>query len=185
MEFDLSEHHQTGYSLSEESRNNLSHLKFENILRYVDFPKAVVRQASDQPTNPKPKSQGKMKPPPPDGIGRKDLKGVFEWLAKSGVEKIIRVRVQDTQEPPHSEESIEAALKDFQVEVWDWVRIDICSDTIFKAAPDVTKIYLYSNGNNAVLKSWSGIDGLKKLKKVSSFIAGDLVVGFILTSFLS
>lgn len=165
MEFDLSEHHHTGYSLSEESRNNLSYLKFENILRYVDFPKGVVGQAPDAPAKTK-KSQ--MKPPAPDGIGRKDLKEVFEWLKDSGVEKIIRVRVQDTQDPPHSEDTIESALKSFQVEVWDWVRIDICSDTIFKAAPDLIKVYLYSSGNNAVLKSWSDVDGLRKLEKVSS-----------------
>lgn len=172
MEFDLSEHHHTGYSLSEESRNNLSHLKFENILRYVDFPKAVVGQAPDAPVKTK-KSQTKQ--PVPDGIGRKDLKAVFEWLKDSGVEKIIRVRVQDTQDPPHCEETIEAALETFQVEVWDWVRTDICSDTIFKAAPDVIKVYLYSSGNNAVLKSWSGIDGLRKLEKVSSVIHEKLI----------
>lgn len=172
MEFDLSEHHHTGYSLSEESRNNLSHLKFENILRYVDLPKAVVGQAPDAPVKTK-KSQTKQ--PAPDGIGRKDLKVVFEWLKDSGVEKIIRVRVQDTQDPPHCEETIEAALETFQVEVWDWVRIDICSDTIFKAAPDVIKVYLYSSGNNAVLKSWSGIDGLIKLEKVSSVIHEKLI----------
>lgn len=167
MEFDLSEHHQTGYSLSEESRNNLRHLKFENILRYVDFPKAVVGKAPDAPTKTK-KSQ--MRPSVPDGLGRKDLKAVFGWLKDSGVAKIIRVRVQDTQDPPHSEEAIEDALKGFQVEIWDWIRIDICSDTILKTAPDVTKVCLYSSGNNAVLKSWSGIDGLRNLDKVSSVI---------------
>ena len=68
----------------------------------------------------------------------------------------------------HSDEVIERALSPFEVIVWNWKRYDICSNTILTAAPNVQKLYLYSKGNSAVLLGWSGEDGLKKLKDVSS-----------------
>lgn len=176
MELDLSEHQRTGYLFPDESRKVLSrHLKLENILRYVDFPRIVAEQARPRDQLPETKSRRhqakpKQKELDGEGMGRKDLKAVFDWLRTCGVEKIIRVRVEDSQDPPHSDEIIETALEGFKIEVWDWIKIDLCSSTILKAAPDVSEVYLYSSGNNAVLQAWSGIDGLKKLTKVSSFI---------------
>ncbi|OJJ42106.1 hypothetical protein ASPZODRAFT_33681, partial [Penicilliopsis zonata CBS 506.65] len=42
-------------------------------------------------------------------------------------------------------------------------KFDICSDTIFRAAPGVREVYLYSHGNTAVLRGWAAKDGLAKL----------------------
>lgn len=62
-----------------------------------------------------------------------------------------------------------SSLNTFDIEVFDWVKIDLCSDTIFKAAPYAHKICLYSSGNYAVLRSWSATDGLARFTKVIIF----------------
>lgn len=159
MEFDLSEHSRTGYHFSPKSGKVLkNHLKFENILRYVDLPKITIERGLPEQ---KPGDH------PGDGMGRRDLEVIFDWLRKDcGVEKIIRVKVDDSKDLPHSDESIENCLKDFGVQVWDWNKVDICCSTIFKAAPEVREVYLYCSGNNAVLRSWSADDGLRSLKEV-------------------
>ena len=106
---------------------------------------------------------------PPKSEPRKGLdhfKIIFDWLWDNGVRRILKVRVHDDGDTSHSDEIIENTLNRFQVEVWDWKKFDLCSETIFKAAPDVREISLYSSGNNAILRSWSCEDGLAKLKKV-------------------
>lgn len=159
MEFDLSEHSRTGYSFSPKSGKILKkHLKFDNILRYVDLPKMVVERSLPE------KDTGNEA-----GTGRNDLEEIFNWLRTDcGVEKIIRIKVEDSKDTPHSDESIESCLKDFGIKVWDWHKIDLCCSTIQRAAPNVREVYLYCSGNNAVLRSWSAADGLASLEKVSS-----------------
>jgi len=73
----------------------------------------------------------------------------------------------DDVDTPYNDTVIETALKGFGVEVFDWMKLDICSETIFDASPEVQEIVLYSSGNRAVLRSWSGEDGLIQLRKVS------------------
>jgi hypothetical protein len=111
----------------------------------------------------------------PDRVGLTDSKIVFNWLAKNGVKKIIRVIVLDDGDVAHSDEAIEECLTPFKIEVWDWKKPDICSETIFQAAPGVRVVHLYCTGNNAVLRSWSGNEGLAKLKKVGGSTELDCV----------
>ncbi|KAI1126077.1 hypothetical protein F5Y10DRAFT_294016 [Nemania abortiva] len=100
---------------------------------------------------------------------RNPYEGVFDWLqASGGVKKIFGITIEDRVPYPHTDESIIAALKPFQVEKWDWRKLDICSQTIIKAAPDTRELHLYSSGNNAVLREWSCKHGLLDLKKASS-----------------
>ncbi len=61
---------------------------------------------------------------------------------------------------PHADASIGEALYGFKVEVWDWKRVDLCSDVIFESSPCVTEVSLYSSGNNAVLMGWASPEGL-------------------------
>jgi hypothetical protein len=83
------------------------------------------------------------------------------------VSRIFKVIVVDDGETPHSDQAIEVALKPFKIEIWDWKKIDICSETIVRAAGDYVRIvYLYSSGNNAVLRSWSCEAGLVNLPMV-------------------
>lgn len=120
-------------------------LKFETILTNVDLPRF-----------------------PPLTNGLDSYKMVFDWLRKMGVRKILGIRVKDDGEIPISDEVIEDALDSFGLERWDWKKLDLCSETIFRVAPDVREVFLYCSGNDAVLRSWSCYDGLAKLGKVSA-----------------
>ncbi|KAM6482792.1 hypothetical protein HDV62DRAFT_335409 [Trichoderma sp. SZMC 28011] len=107
-------------------------------------------------------------------IGRTDLGIVFDWLRNdANVGKIIKLIVDDSHHPPHSDEEIEKAVKPFQVEVWDWQKIDLCCETIAEAAPQARQVNLYWSGNNAVLRGWSDPEGglarLPYLKEVNVF----------------
>lgn len=103
--------------------------------------------------------------------GRSDVNFIFQWLWKNRVRRIFKVIVIDDGEIPHSEEAIAEALKLFRIEIWDWKKTDICSETIVSAAQDHVKIvYLYSSGNNAVLRGWSCPTGLVKLKDRKSVV---------------
>lgn len=100
-----------------------------------------------------------------DGIGRKDYQQIFDLLWNKGVRKIIKIMVEDNEDIPHSDEVLEK-LSRFDIEEWDWKRTDLCSDVLFKAAPNARKVTLYSSGNSAVLRSWSESEGLNRLKQV-------------------
>ncbi|XXG99624.1 hypothetical protein Hte_005965 [Hypoxylon texense] len=66
---------------------------------------------------------------------------VFDWLYKrQKVEKIFNVIVDDLGDRSHSDEAIIKALNPFDVEVWDWMKFDMCSSTIEKAAPNLEEI---------------------------------------------
>lgn len=94
---------------------------------------------------------------------------LFNFLRHKKVQRIIRVIVDDMVEPAHSDEAIEAALAGFKVEIWDWRKLDLCTETILAATFDAEEVCLYWSGNNAVLRGWSeagGLPLLRKLKKV-------------------
>jgi hypothetical protein len=180
IEFDLSSLPRP--SISTTYLNRLSrHLKFEDSLQYVALPKLRVELA---PKIASPRSavvlaagetDKALTQEKPDRVGVTDSKIVFNWLAKNGVKKIIRVIVLDDGDVAHSDEAIEECLTPFKIEVWDWKKPDICSETIFQAAPGVRVVHLYCTGNNAVLRSWSGNEGLAKLKKVGGSTGLDCV----------
>lgn len=79
--------------------------------------------------------------------------------------EIIRVMVFDDGLLPHADASIVEALYGFKVEVWDWKRVDLCSDVIYESSPCVTEVSLYSSGNNAVLMGWASSEGLGNCAK--------------------
>jgi hypothetical protein len=137
----------------------LDHLKFEDVLQYVALP---YMQLERKPSS----SKAIKKPLKPDSNGRSDMVFLFEFLRKKGVKRIIRVIVDDTQKPAHSDEAIERALGGLKVEIWDWRKPDLCIETIYTAAPDTREVCLYWGGNNAVLRGWSEPGGLKLLTKL-------------------
>lgn len=98
------------------------------------------------------------KPPPRRGLS--DLVAVFDWLELNGVKKIVKVIVLDDRDPCHADSSIEEALKGFDVEIWDWKRVDLSTEVIRNSTKVVKEVSLYSSGNNAVLMGWSSPRGL-------------------------
>ncbi|KAK7409057.1 hypothetical protein QQX98_008761 [Neonectria punicea] len=160
--FDLSGHAnitQTGFE------NLMSKLKFEEILQYVAIPRISVEVNMHTP-NSKRSRVGGSRSSKPDGAGRRDLCYIFERLRKKGVKTILKVIVDDSVAPAHSDEAIESALKLMDVEVWDWKKTDLCSEVIRKVASRVREVHLYWSGNNAVLRGWSEEGGLKTLPEL-------------------
>ncbi|KAL6830889.1 hypothetical protein J3E69DRAFT_328079 [Trichoderma sp. SZMC 28015] len=161
--FDLSGHAniaQTGFE------NLLSKLKFEDILQYVAIPRLNV-EVNMNAANSK-RSRGTGRSPKQDGDGRRDLCYIFDRLRKKGVKTILKVIIDDSVSPAHSDEAIEDALKFMDVEIWDWKRIDLCSEVIFRVASKAREVNLYWSGNNAVLRGWSEEGGLKRLRELKT-----------------
>ncbi|KAF9771633.1 hypothetical protein IL306_010721 [Fusarium sp. DS 682] len=99
-----------------------------------------------------------------------------ELLRENGVHKIFTIEIDDDGEEPHTNAAIREALRgtsengtqerDFGIEVWKWMKFDICSETIFIAAPRVKELHLFSSANTAVLRGWASDSGLPKLQEL-------------------
>lgn len=92
-----------------------------------------------------------------------DLTVLFSWLRRKKVERILKVIVDDLEDPPHSDKAIEECLTNFHVEILDWRKVDLCPETIFIACPNVRQLYLRWSGNRAILRAWGEPDGLARL----------------------
>lgn len=97
---------------------------------------------------------------------RCEVRDILRWLEFRRVSRILSLQVHDSFHSPHTEETIEMAVKPFNVDTLDWRRMDLSIDCILEAAKDVKVLSLYSSGNLAVLSHWSGVDGLVRLEKV-------------------
>ncbi|KAI1505744.1 hypothetical protein F5X99DRAFT_367585 [Biscogniauxia marginata] len=130
-----------------EFQRHFDHLEFYKVLQYVAFPRLEFDRGDNEPDE---RYQG-----------REDMLYFFDWLReKKGVERIIRVEVDDMDMPCHSDEAIEKALKPFSVEILDWRRLDLCPLTISRIGGSLREIHLQWSGSNSVLRSWSEQEGL-------------------------
>ncbi|KAF8462775.1 peptidase S8/S53 domain-containing protein [Kalaharituber pfeilii] len=149
----------------------LNRFQFESILQYVQIPRLSLAPGEPSPSNTT--ETRKSRKAGLDGIGREDCHSILSYLAQTkGVRKIIELIVDDDQDPPHKDDII-VSLGSFDIEIFNWKKLDLCTETIYKAAPNANKIVLYSSGNNAVLRSWSSIDGLAgfpNLKEVEVYV---------------
>ncbi|KAK4450515.1 hypothetical protein QBC34DRAFT_493784 [Podospora aff. communis PSN243] len=148
------------------------HLRFERILKYVALPKLTM----DPETTVRRKSRFQQEKKVVHRRGLSDLVEVFKWLRRHNVEQIVKVMVIDDGDPSHAEAAIEEALRDFKVEVWDWKKLDLCSDVIAESSKCVKEVSLYSSGSKAVLMGWASEEGLRnkakfpELEQVNLFI---------------
>ncbi|KAI0837188.1 subtilisin-like protein [Hypoxylon sp. FL0890] len=106
---------------------------------------------------------------------------IFRWLREcKGVERVFQVHVDDCRHYPHSEEDIEASLTGLGVRELDWQRVDLSVRSVWAAAGDVEKLWLYSSGNLAVLDHWFGENGIRILPNLRN-----LYIKIIQDDFLS
>ena len=159
--FDLFDSPSLAFS-RERIEEGLHHLEFEDTLQYVALPRLRLEKRKVLSSIRRTVS--------PDGQGCHDMEFFFNFLRMKGVKRIIRVIVDDSVEPSHSDEAIERALAGLRVELWDWRKIDLSILSIFNAAPDVSEITLYWSGNVVVLRGWememtksSGLGHLERL----------------------
>jgi hypothetical protein len=129
----------------------------EKLLRYVYLPQSVTRNCDTGATS---RTHTRA------NDNTNSVVRIFDWLRKHGVKKIFRVIVRGDEAAPHSDDLIIASLKDFDVEFLDWEKLDLCSETVREAAPNVSEMVLRASGSRAVLRSWSAQDGLVALPKL-------------------
>lgn len=161
IHLDLRELTQLDYPVSSKQIEALiKGLKFESILQYVQIPRYPFKLKTD--------SCGPTEDNPYDlnGAGRTDFGPIFGALKTRGVKKIIRLIVDDDEMTPHTDDFMETFVRGFNIEEWNWAKIDIGSEVLKAVASDARKVTLYSSGNSAVLHGWSAPGGLDALKKV-------------------
>ncbi|KAI0531583.1 hypothetical protein GGR58DRAFT_229212 [Xylaria digitata] len=140
-------------------------LRFESILQYVQIPqypfrirRAPSRSSTADVTEAKHEKTG---------TGRKDFADIFDVLKKKDVRKIHRLVVDDDDTCLHEDETIER-LSHFEIEEFQWKKLDLSSSVLRHAVPYVRTLRLFSSGNHSVLRDWSSADGLNQLSLLSS-----------------
>lgn len=141
---------------------------------YVRFPHVAVECTSRKASKPR-------------ALGRQDMEFFFGWLYNKGVRRILKVEVDDSGKIPHSDEAIQRSLERFVIEHLNWKKIDldprvICqigskaddgnsnasNDRVSPTINDLRNLTLKWSGNNAVLRSWSELEGLPQLPNLET-----------------
>ncbi|KAJ4187362.1 hypothetical protein NW767_012275 [Fusarium falciforme] len=123
-------------------------VEFESTLRYVDIPIPDFPEAQ----------AGGMK-----NTERSEAKVIMEWLrTKKEVTGIYELRVRDSLFFPHSEEAIAQCLHGFDVEILDWMRVDMSAKPLLKTCRNLKKLMLYA-GNWATLSYWTSEEAIDAL----------------------
>lgn len=136
----------------EQFKKDYKHYQLNPTLQYAAFPQVSVI-SNDSGNKP---SAGTR--------GRTDMLFFSSWLRNpKGVTRILTVIVDDLMEPSHSDEVVEQSLKDFEVEILDWRKVDMCPQTIYQIGSRIHTLHLYWSGRNSVLRGWSEPDGLARL----------------------
>ncbi|PSN59993.1 subtilisin-like protein [Corynespora cassiicola Philippines] len=185
IEFDLAGLPHTKISKSYLERLS-KHLDFETMLKYVALPRLTVEDMHPvRKQNQRRQLQHRLGGASSDihseqysnqKKGAEDMKTVFDWLRGKGVKVIVKVMVIDDGDTPHSDRAIEESLEEFQVENWDWKKLDISSEVISRSTTKVEEVSLYCSGNNAVLMGWGSSYGFPnkakfpQLKRLNLFI---------------
>ena len=133
---------------------SFKNIDFDDVLQYVAFPNVRVRPELPDFIGNSPGVRGK---------GCCDMMFFFEWLREKNVKRILKVIVNDLDEPAHSDEAIEKALSGFEVEILDWQKVDLCPETMYRSSKKLKEVHLRWSGNNTVLRAWSELDGLRRL----------------------
>ncbi|KAI9369935.1 hypothetical protein BJX61DRAFT_536065 [Aspergillus egyptiacus] len=152
-------------SISRESfEESFGHMRFDSVLRIVRFRSVTLRKApvliSGKSSRFAHKPQDKLR----RGKGRDDLVFFFNWLSGKGVKDIVKVVVDDLQEPSHSDAAIEACFQKLSIEILDWRKLDLCPLTLFNICHTLREVHLRWSGNRAILRAWSEREGLPRLE---------------------
>ncbi|KAJ8131451.1 hypothetical protein O1611_g2179 [Lasiodiplodia mahajangana] len=179
ISFDIRDYQTIRYK---DLRDSARLLNFEESLQSVILPDLEVVVSDTQKSKLR-DSHGSLNLPP-ESSGRMDYWWIFQWLrsvqthsGRKGVQRILKVSVQDNQDHPHSDETIEHCLRGFGVEILEWMKPDICATTIIEAVPDVRYLRMFCSGRNAVLRGWAAVGGLVELKQLRSLVV-DIDSGF-------
>ncbi|CAN8104024.1 unnamed protein product [Discula destructiva] len=133
-------------------------VRLDPVLQYVAFPSITIEKGGANESRISSESHG---------AGRRDIIEMFDWLRdEKKVTRIIKVIVDDSQYPAHSDDAIVKALSGFQVEELHWLKTDLDPVTIREVSSEIRELYLRWSGNNAVLRGWGEQEGLMLLKNL-------------------
>jgi hypothetical protein len=162
-------------------RKALAQISFESTLIYVDIPITDLPMARSGTKSIQPRSE---------------VWHVLHWLRKTrGVEGIYELNVRDSCYLPHNERIIRECLRNFDIEVLDWRRLDLSIRVLFEqdeeASPvcrNLRKLRLYAGGWPA-LAYWTSKEGLAQLcrlqylRSIEIFIIREFVGGELSASY--
>ncbi|KAG5801723.1 hypothetical protein H9Q74_013688 [Fusarium xylarioides] len=115
--------------------------------------------------------------------GRQDMNFFSNWLRDKGVKRILKLQVEDDDQCPHSDETIQIVLDRFQIEHLDWQKTDLDARVICETGSeagsetddgsqgirsDLTEVTLKWSGNNVALRGWSEPEGLPRLQNLEA-----------------
>ncbi|TAQ91027.1 hypothetical protein B7494_g628 [Chlorociboria aeruginascens] len=161
--FDLSRFASRLYSVDEFVQSLLAvgeeserHLKFEEVLRYADFP-ALDLDVWD-------KKGPEWRLQVHDEVFR-----ALTWLKERGVRKIKKLKVLDRMYSPHDEQTIAMWVRELKVSELDWRHLDMSlSYFSAKTKKQLTDLHLYSSGKTAAVDHWLGPKGIRTLKNLKN-----------------
>jgi hypothetical protein len=139
--------------------SHLRCLKFERVLKSVDFPDLNSQFAASIVDDVRKDHQ--------------EVEVVLNWLSKvKNVEEIINLKVPDRLHSPHKDSVIRRFVQKYKVEKLDWRKLDLYlvdhdEDWVplpHRWAASLQKLTLYASGNTAVHDHW--MSQLQKLKNV-------------------
>ncbi|KAM0344164.1 hypothetical protein ACHAPU_007886 [Fusarium lateritium] len=131
-------------------------VEFESTLRYVDIPIPDFPEAEPERAT---------------GTERSEARTVFEWLRnQKKVSGIYELRVRDSVFYPHNEQVIAQCLDGFDVEILDWMRVDMSVKPLLATCTKLKRLVLYAS-NWATLSYWTS----EEVVKVLSTFKNDLI----------
>ncbi|KAK5989096.1 Subtilisin DY-like protein [Cladobotryum mycophilum] len=130
-------------------KQTFENINFETALSYICLPPRILSTAVNAQTE-------------TDTLATYER--IFAFLRDRNVTKIFKVIVNDLAGRPHTDEMITKLIKGFDVEHWEWKKLDMNIETILEAAPNVKTVSLHSSGSYSALQGWASEDGLIKLQ---------------------
>jgi hypothetical protein len=86
---------------------------------------------------------------------RDETKRILNWLRdEKGVTGIYELRVRDSLYLPHCEETIKSCLDNFDIEILDWMRVDLSLEPIKDTCRNLKELTLYGSTWSS-LQSWT------------------------------
>lgn len=96
-------------------KKTFMNMQLDKVLKYVRFTDVTVHR------RPTPRDRGKKPEAEP---GRRDTVFFFDWFHMKGVQRILKLTVEENGDAVHSDEAIRTALDKVIVEHLDWQKID-------------------------------------------------------------
>ncbi|KAI0390286.1 hypothetical protein F5Y17DRAFT_445448 [Xylariaceae sp. FL0594] len=133
-----------------------THLKFESVLRYADFPSLDNDRGDPNMTK-----------------APVEIFNTLSWLRKwKGVKRILSLKVLDRMHRPHDEWGIALWTRRLGIKKLDWRFLDMAisylKDSDIKESERLEELHLYSSGKRVAVDHWLGPNGIRTLEHLQT-----------------